>query len=71
MIYDHCPACGWVVDYSCGCPSGPTFPLVPRDRDGSGEAGETTQLARPEGQQPGPKASPTPSLPLRTPTYGN
>lgn len=26
---DKCPKCGWVVDYSCGCPDGkPTFPLV-------------------------------------------
>ncbi|MER9833456.1 hypothetical protein NKJ28_00565 [Mesorhizobium sp. M0145] len=26
-----CPKCGWVPDYSCGCPDGTTtFPLVDR-----------------------------------------
>lgn len=34
---------------------------IHRDRDGSREAGETRSKARPEGQEPGPKASPTPS----------
>ena len=30
---DACPKCGWIVEYSCGCPGGPTRPLVPYDPD--------------------------------------
>ena len=30
--YECCPACGWAVDYSCGCADGRTrFPLITRE----------------------------------------
>lgn len=42
---------------------------VLRDRDGSGEAGETAQQARPEGQQPGPcEDTASPDLNRHSPT---
>lgn len=57
---DNCPNCGsflafWAehsVTYYT------KLVLLPRDRDGSAEGGQTAQQAGPEGQQPGPKASP-------------